>query len=367
MTSATPASSAARRHLREHEQADHGRGRRQQRDHQRVGRALEPRHRDLVGDVRDHRGRDADADAGRERDRVGERGDRRPARQRRDDDQRDRASPPPARRCRRPSLRHAVREHDVGGEQAGVGERERDAERLALEVHAGEQVDAGHGERERRARCAACARRARPARSRAGTRSRRPSPAAAGRSRGRSSSSSAPARRPRRSRSRSRRAACHGRRQSAKTSAAAAIRSHATPSTSTRDEQQHGEGRAEVVEDGADDEVEGGRPSALTGSLGTSAHAEWPIEAISAAVMPSENGAARRDEPSIARRAAGGRAAQPGRARAAASGSRRPRSPSGWRRLERDGVIAGYRAEVAPARARLHARRDPAHAPGAAA
>ena len=35
-------------------------------------------------------------------------------------------------------------------------------------------------------------------------------------------------------------------------------------------------------------------------------------------------------------------------------------------RLERDGVIAGYRVEVDPARARLHARRGAAHAPGAA-
>ena len=48
-----------------------------------------------------------------------------------------------------PGPRDPVGEHDVGGEQAGVGQRERDAERLALELHAGEQVDAGDGERER--------------------------------------------------------------------------------------------------------------------------------------------------------------------------------------------------------------------------
>ena len=57
--------------------------------------------------------------------------------------------PPIAGRC-------ATRcgEHDVEREQRRVGERERDAERLACELHVGEQVDARHRERERRARCA---------------------------------------------------------------------------------------------------------------------------------------------------------------------------------------------------------------------
>ena len=62
----------------------------------------------------------------------------------------------PLRAC----ARHAVGEHDVEREQAGVGERERDAERLALELDAGEQVDARHREQRARRRCAACARRA---------------------------------------------------------------------------------------------------------------------------------------------------------------------------------------------------------------
>ena len=41
-------------------------------------------------------------------------------------------------------------EHDVEREEAGVGEREDEAERLAADAHAGQQVDAGHGEHERR-------------------------------------------------------------------------------------------------------------------------------------------------------------------------------------------------------------------------
>ena len=39
----------------EHDDPDHGRGRGQQRDHQRVGRARQARHRELVADVRDDR------------------------------------------------------------------------------------------------------------------------------------------------------------------------------------------------------------------------------------------------------------------------------------------------------------------------
>jgi hypothetical protein len=42
-----------------------------------------------------------------------------------------------------------VAEHDVEREQAGVGERERDPERLAGDPDAREQVDAGDGEHER--------------------------------------------------------------------------------------------------------------------------------------------------------------------------------------------------------------------------
>ena len=53
----------------------------------------------------------------------------------------------------------------------------------------------------------------------------------------------------------------HGRRQTAKITAAETIRSHATPSTLHPCEQQHGERRAEVVKDGADDKIGMGRRS----------------------------------------------------------------------------------------------------------
>ena len=48
------------------------------------------------------------------------------------------------------SAREAVREHDVEREERRVREREGDADRLALELDVGQQVDAD--DRERRAR-----------------------------------------------------------------------------------------------------------------------------------------------------------------------------------------------------------------------
>ena len=86
-------------------------------------------------------------DAGRDRHRVAERGDRVPARERRHHHERGdhrRGEPVEPR-----ALRHAVPEHDVEREEARVGEREGEAERLAREPHAGEQVDADDGQRER--------------------------------------------------------------------------------------------------------------------------------------------------------------------------------------------------------------------------
>ena len=208
---------------------------------------------------------------GEQRDRVAERRHRRPAAERRDDHDRDAASPPPARRCPPDvvALRDAVGEHDVGREQHRVGERERHAERLAGELHVGEQVDARHGERERGDVARACARRARPARSPAGTRSPRRCRAAAGRSPRRSSSSSPRARRPRRQQpaavASARRTRARAGATAAKTAAAEAIRSQATPSTSHAREQQHRERRPEVVEDRADDEVGVAEAAALDG------------------------------------------------------------------------------------------------------
>jgi ribonuclease E len=145
-----PAEVEGRRKLREDDGADDGGGRRQQGDEERVGRASEPRHRQLVEDVRDDRRGDADADARPQRDRGGQRRSGRARADGRDGDQRDdhRAgetvdSADPAR------ARDAVREHAVAGEQGGVREREGDAERLAAEADVREEVDAAGGRRHR--------------------------------------------------------------------------------------------------------------------------------------------------------------------------------------------------------------------------
>jgi len=144
-----------RGHLAEHDHADHrGRGG-QQRHEQRVGRARQPRHRELVEHVRDHGGGDADADPGQQRDRIAERRQRRPACQRRHD--RGRHQHRHAERVHARALRGPVREHDVEREQRRVGEGERDAERLALELDPRQQEHARHREQQR----AGVARRAR--------------------------------------------------------------------------------------------------------------------------------------------------------------------------------------------------------------
>ena len=145
-----PRELGARWHLPENRDADRCRGRRQQRDEQRVGRPLEPRHRKLVTDVRDDRGRDPDTDPRRERNRVDERGQRLPAADRRHDDERDqhrgRQAVDPADAL---ALRDAVAEDDVRGEEDGVRQRERNADRLALELDVGEEVDAADCECQR--------------------------------------------------------------------------------------------------------------------------------------------------------------------------------------------------------------------------
>ena len=69
---------------------------------------------------------------------------------RRDRDERDEhGGAEPVDPVERGVPRDAVRKHDVQREQCSVRERERDADRLALEHHVGEQVDAEGRERER--------------------------------------------------------------------------------------------------------------------------------------------------------------------------------------------------------------------------
>ena len=173
-----------------------GRGRGQERDEERVGRASEPRHRELVADIRDHGRGDSDAKSCNKCDRIGQRRRRCPAEGRRDrerDEHRRGQAVDPAHLL---SLSDPVTEHDVDGEQQRVGECERHAHRLALEPDVREQIDACRLPARARTRSAACASRERRARSPAGTRSPRRCRAAAGRSRGRSTRSSPRARLP---------------------------------------------------------------------------------------------------------------------------------------------------------------------------
>ena len=60
------------RHLGENHDSDDAGGRGQQGQHQREGRARQPRHRELIADVGDHRRRDADADPGEDQLRFAE-------------------------------------------------------------------------------------------------------------------------------------------------------------------------------------------------------------------------------------------------------------------------------------------------------
>jgi hypothetical protein len=122
-----------RRDLGEHGDADHCGGRGQQGDHQRVGGTRQPAHRQLVRDVGDHRGAESDADARQQRHRVGERGQGLPAADRRHYHGRDQHRGGQAvDAAERAVSGHAVREHDVRGEQQRVRERQSHTERLAL-------------------------------------------------------------------------------------------------------------------------------------------------------------------------------------------------------------------------------------------
>ena len=137
------------RQLRQHHDPDHGRGGGQQRDHQRVGRPRDPRERELVGHVGDHRRRHADADPGGERDGIREGGQHGPAADRRDDhggDQHRGGERVDAGAG--PALGDTRAEDDVEREEHGVDGGEGHAQRLAGEHHVREQVDAGDGHHE---------------------------------------------------------------------------------------------------------------------------------------------------------------------------------------------------------------------------
>jgi len=138
------------RDLREDDDADHGRGRRQERDHERVRRPAQPCHGQLVEDVGDDGRRDADADAGGQCDGIEQHGCNCGAADRRHDhggDEHRRREAIDARELAQ--ARYAMGEHDVAGEEHGVQECEHDSEGLGDELHVDEPVDAYDSQPER--------------------------------------------------------------------------------------------------------------------------------------------------------------------------------------------------------------------------
>ena len=160
-------------------------------------------------------------------------------RERRHDDHRDEhRRREPVDRSQLAAAGDAVREHDVAGEEHGVGDRERDAERLPSESHVDQQVHTDHRERERGevAQRADAERGERDHRQELDRRDRAQRQPVDGEveadvhHREHDAERARPT--PRASRVRSAR---HGLRQSAKSAPALAIRSQATPSGSTRE------------------------------------------------------------------------------------------------------------------------------------
>jgi hypothetical protein len=135
--------------LPEHDEADRRRRGREERDEKRIGRARKPRHRELVADVGDDRGRDAHADPRSHEHRVGQgvrgRGGRRRDRDRRREHRT--RQPVDARDAR--ASGDPVGEDDVAGEEPGVREGDGDPERRSAQVHIGYRVDAAGGNAER--------------------------------------------------------------------------------------------------------------------------------------------------------------------------------------------------------------------------
>jgi hypothetical protein len=145
------------RKLAQHDGADAGGEHRQQRQHERERGPGQPRHRQLVGDVGDHRGAHPHPGARQQQRGVPERGKRaaQSPRCRRDrGDQHRRAEPVdpvgPAGRAGGLGDRigDLVAEDDVQHEQRAVGEGEGETERLTGDADRGDGDDARRGERE---------------------------------------------------------------------------------------------------------------------------------------------------------------------------------------------------------------------------
>ena len=135
-----------RRQLKQHSDPDDGRGRREQGHEERVRCPGHTRHRELVADVWDDGRGDRDPDRGAEGYRVDQRRRGAPAADRRHDDRSHEHGPGQAvDAAGRAPLRDPVGEDDVDGEERRVHEGEDDSNHVALDAHVDEQVDARRG------------------------------------------------------------------------------------------------------------------------------------------------------------------------------------------------------------------------------
>jgi hypothetical protein len=141
---------AGRGELAQHDRADDGSEHRQQRQHERERGPGQPRHGQLIGHVRDHRGAHADPGAGQQQDGVPERRESAAQAPRGDRGRGDqhRGAEPVDPCVSRAGVRHPVAEDHVDHEQGAVGEREDEPERLSGQADHGDRGDARRGEDE---------------------------------------------------------------------------------------------------------------------------------------------------------------------------------------------------------------------------
>jgi hypothetical protein len=139
--------------LAQHDRAGDRGAYRQQRQHEREGGPRQPRHRQLVGHVGDHRRAHPDARPGQQQHRMAERGQRAAQAPRRRRHRGDRHGRPQAvdpagpRMVRGGRVGDPVAEHDVQHEQHAVGEGEGEPERLPGQP---DRRDGGHAPRRQR-------------------------------------------------------------------------------------------------------------------------------------------------------------------------------------------------------------------------
>jgi hypothetical protein len=138
-------------HLAQDDRAYDGGEHRQQREHERERSPRQPRHRQLIAGVGDHRRAHADSGAGQQQHGIPECGQgvaQPPRRRRHGRDQHGRAEPVDASR-RAARIGYPVAEHDVQHEQRAVGKGEDEPERVTGKADHGDGSHACRGERER--------------------------------------------------------------------------------------------------------------------------------------------------------------------------------------------------------------------------